>query len=91
MRMLVLAALATTAFAATMMIDRTDANAVGLCPGVCIGQAVSGRMVLSSCTVTGTVIELNTSFARRGWVVRLRHPNDPDGSLHPSLSLVNRV
>jgi hypothetical protein len=41
MRMLVLAALAITAFAATMTIDRTDANAVVCARGVyragCVG------------------------------------------------------
>ena len=41
MRMLVLAALAITAFAATMIIDRTDANAVVCARGVyragCVG------------------------------------------------------
>ena len=86
MRMLVLAALAITAFAATMTIDRTDANAV-VCAGVCIGQAVSGRMVLSSCTVTpttGTVIRSHTAPTPR---VRKGAPAEADAPSGASVSV----
>ena len=62
MRMLVLAALAITAFAATMTIDRTDANAVVFARGVyragCVGP--HGAVVVHRPT-TGTVIRSHTA------------------------------
>jgi hypothetical protein len=85
MRMLVLAALAITAFAATMTIDRTDANAVVCARGVyragCVGP--HGAVVVHRPT-TGTVIRSHTAPTPR---VRKGAPAEADAPSGASVSV----
>jgi len=53
MRLFAIAALTVATFVTTMLVGCTQASAVAV-PVVYIGQAVSGPMGLSSCTVTLT-------------------------------------